>query len=46
MIKNLKMSGQKIQNNMAMKNKKVGPDDFEILSLLGKGSFGEVYLVR
>lgn len=25
---------------------KVGPEDFEILGLLGKGSFGEVYLVK
>lgn len=25
---------------------KVWPDDFEVLSMLGKGSFGEVYLVR
>lgn len=27
-------------------NLKVGPSDFEALSLLGKGSFGEVFLVR
>ena len=24
----------------------MGPDDFQILNLLGSGSFGEVYLVR
>lgn len=27
-------------------HRKVGPDDFEIRALLGKGSFGDVFLVR
>jgi len=31
---------------MGEQNKKVSPDDFVAHSVLGKGSFGEVYLVQ
>lgn len=43
--KKIAESSPKYRND-SMINRKVNPEDFEILSLLGKGSFGEVYLVR
>lgn len=29
-----------------IKNSRLKPDDFNVLKAIGKGSFGEVYLVR
>lgn len=34
------------QSLIEMQKEKIGPYDFEPISLLGQGSFGEVYLVR
>lgn len=43
-IKNMFSSEDDGQRSVS--NLKVSPQDFEVLSLLGRGSFGEVYLVK
>jgi serine/threonine protein kinase len=41
------VSDESLQNSLVKNfDKKIGPHHFEPLSLIGKGSFGEVYLVR
>ncbi len=41
------VSDESLQNSLVKNfDSKIGPHLFEPLSLIGKGSFGEVYLVR
>jgi serine/threonine protein kinase len=40
------ISDESFKNSMLIPESKIGPKSFEPISLLGSGSFGEVYLVK
>jgi len=40
------ISDESFKNTMLIPESKIGPKSFEPISLLGSGSFGEVYLVK